>query len=300
MNKRKQFLFTLTGILLICTLFSTAMIFPKYFNLYRDSRILNKTEYINVNNDMYEVSYTSFADKLNAIARCRNFGNELHSVKINDTGFHIDSKSINKIIKKEFNTLFELGAVCKKIKPTAKKMASCETYALYASDNKNGIKGIVYRKIVYNMKKGKITVYFDEEYHKIYEMILPISLYFPKNTSVSYSQTYKENPTPKTIYDTDNYSNLLYATIDGFFYYYDVTGSIQKSMYQLEPNYIGIVSFHDDSALTIEGSTFYDSPDSATDETAPNDSSVSAAGSKPAKLSNNLYIKIGINWGDIQ
>lgn len=144
MNKKKQLLFTITGILLICILFSTAMIFPKYFNSYRDSQILNKTEYINVNNDMYEVSYTSFADKLNAIAKCQNFGIELHSVKIDDTGH-----------------------------------------------------------------------------------------------------------------------------------------------YPPEPNYIGIIIFNDSSTLTIEGTTFTDSSALTTDK-------------EPAMFSDNLYIKIGINWGDIQ
>ncbi len=289
MNKKKQLLFTITGILLICILFSTAMIFPKYFNSYRDSQILNKTEYININSDMYEVSYTSFADKLNAIARCRNFGIELHSVKINDTGFRVDNKNINKIVKKELNSLYKLGVLCKKIKLNAKNISSCETFTLYTSDTKNGIKGIVYRKIIYKRKKGEITIYFDEEYHKIYEMALPISLYFPKSTSKTPKQIYKYKSVAASIYDTDNnYSNLLYATIDGFFSYYNVTGNIEaNSIEQSSPNYIGIITFNDGSALTIEGGTFEDSPALTTER-------------ESTMLSDNLNIKIGINWGDIQ
>ena len=288
MNKKKQLLFTITGILLICILFSTAMIFPKYFNLYRDSKILNKTEYINVNNDMYEVSYTSFTDKLNAIAKCRVFGIEIHSVKINDTGFSVDNKSINKIVKKEFNSLYQSGALYKKIKLNASKISSCETFTLYTSDTKNGIKGIVYRKIVYKKKAGDITVYFDEEYHKIYEIILPLSLYFPKNTSVTPTQIYKEMS--NSIYDTDSnyFSNLLYATMDGFFSYYNVTGDIQENrFYPSKPNCIGSITFDDDSVITLEGITFQDSSSLSEDGKSPN-------------LSDNLSIKIGINLGDIQ
>lgn len=277
MNSKKQILFTITGILGICALFSAAMICPKYFNLYRDSRILNKTEYINVNTDMYEVSYTSFTDKLNAIARCMEEGKEIRAVKINDTGFSIDNQTINKIVKKEFNSLYKSGGLLKKIKLYAKKISSCETYTLYTVDTKDGIKGIVYRKVVYKTKKGDIVVYFDEEYHKIYEMTVPISLYYPKNMYEMSDSNKKVLPTSAktSVSGTDiNYSQFRYQIIGGIFEYYNVFDK-NSIDYNYQPNLLcaGLVIFNDGCILEIRGELI--------------------------SLSDTPSIKLGVNLGEL-
>lgn len=285
MNSKKQILFTITGILGICVLFSVAMLGPKYFNLYRDNRILNKTEYINVNTDMYEVSYTSFTDKLNAIARCMEEGKEIRAVKINDTGFNIDNQTINKIVKKEFKSLYKSGGLLKKIKLHAKEISSCETYTLYTVDPKDGIKGIVYRKVVYKTKKGDIVVCFDEEYHKIYGIIVPVSLYYPENIYEMSDNTKEVSSIPAThsVSGTDiNYSRFRYKIMGGIFLYYNLFENSSIDVfnndfygYDYQPNLLcaGLVSFRDGRVLEIRGELI--------------------------SLSDTPSIKLGINLGEL-
>lgn len=258
MNKKKQMLWTITGILFIGLLFMGAMAFPKYFSLYNDSRILDKAEYVDINSDMYEISYTSFKDKLNAVARCTGSGNELYSVKINDAGFNDDRKSINKIIKDEFNVLYNIGVLPVKIKLYAGKISLCETYTLYSSDDKNGIKGIVYKKIIYKTKRGNIVVYIDEEYHKIYEMIIPIAAFLPKdilsaNMVYDNGSNYAINEMGYKTKEDSYIIEYLYKVINGLFKYYNVYGSIIENYDTDNENYfMGIIQFEDGSILEIE------------------------------------------------
>jgi len=155
MNRKKQIIYTAAGILFICLLFMAAVVSPEYFKDYTDKQLFNKTEYITARYDAYEVTYTSFAEKIRAIGRITNSGTGYNSVKINDADF--DYKYINKIIRKEFNTLYKCGVLGKKIRLRAKKMVSCEKYMLYPSVEKSNLKGISFIKAVYKFKNGKVS-----------------------------------------------------------------------------------------------------------------------------------------------
>lgn len=248
MNRKKQVIYTAAGILLICLLFMAAVVSPEYFKKYTDRQLFNRTEYINASYDAYEVTYTSFAEKVKAIGRITNSGAGYNSVKINDTDF--DYKYINKIIRKEFNTLYKCGVLYNKIKLRAKKIVSCEKYMLYPSVERSNLKGISFIKAVYKLKKGIIEVYIDEEYHKIYDFVIPSELYYKQETKVHtvagtaiYKDVYAGEKYDATPYYDDMVKLLKY-------YDYNTSGGILLSQFIESVYYNGVIAF--DDGTTIE------------------------------------------------
>ena len=146
MNRKRQIISTTAGIVLVCLLFTLAMVLPGYYTDYTDKKLLDKTEYVNASYDAYEVSYTSFVEKIKAIGKITSDSNSYNSVKINDNS--ISYKNINKIIRKEFNVLYKCGVLKRKIRLRAGKISSCEKYMLYPSAGNNNIKGITFIKTV--------------------------------------------------------------------------------------------------------------------------------------------------------
>lgn len=247
MNRKKQVIYTAAGILLICLLFMAAVVSPEYFKDYTDRQLFNKTEYINASYDAYEVTYTSFAEKIKAIGRITNGGTGYNSVKINDADF--DYKYINKIIRKEFNTLYKCGVLYRKIQLLAKKLVSCEKYMLYPSVERSNLKGISFIKAVYKLKKGIIEVYIDEEYHKIYDFIIPFALYYKQDVKV---QTVAGTVIYKDVYDKGGYDTSYYSDMVNLLEYYDynTSGGILLSQFIENVYYNGVIEF--DDGTTIE------------------------------------------------
>lgn len=247
MNRKKQVIYTAAGILFICLLFMAALISPEYFKEYTDRQLFNKTEYINASYDAYEVTYTSFAEKIKAIGRITNSGTGYNSVKINDADF--DYKYINKITRKEFNTLYKCGVLHRKIQLRAKKIVSCEKYMLYPSVERSNLKGISFIKVVYKLKKGIIEVYIDEEYHKIYDFIIPFELYYKQETKI---QAVAGTVVYKDLSASDKYSDgTYYNDIVNLLEYYDynTSGGILLSQFIESVYYNGVIEFADGTTI---------------------------------------------------
>lgn len=258
MNRKKQVIYTAAGILIICLLFMAAVISPEYFKNYTDRQLFNKTEYINAGYYAYEVTYTSFAEKIKAIGRITNSGTEYNSVKINDADF--DYKYINKIIRKEFNTLYKCGVLYRKIRLRAKKIVSCEKYMLYPSVERSNLKGISFIKAVYKLKNGIIEVYIDEEYHKIYDFIIPYSLYYKPETK---AQAVTETVIFKDISANDKYStDPFYKDMVNLLGYYDynTSGGMLLSQYIESVYYNGVIEFDDGTIVEMGRSDYWEAP----------------------------------------
>lgn len=264
MNRKKQFLSTAAGLVLVGLLFMAAIVFPEYFKNYTDKRLLNKMEYVDASYDIYEVTYTSFIEKIKAIGKITNTGNSYNSVKINDTDF--DYKYINKIIRKEFNDLYKCGILNKKIKLRAKQLSLCEKYMLYPSASEDNIKGISFIKAVYKLKKGIIEVYIDEEYHKIYDFIIPWQLYYRNNVIYSASvHTDSNTGSYDTISIEEKYSTeSYYLFITNLMkYYYGAEAQDSASLLQCIESvyYNGFMEFEDGIKIEAGRWEYYDIQD---------------------------------------
>lgn len=246
MDRKKQYIHTTAGILLICLLFMAAVLSPEYFTAYTDKKLLNKTEYINSSYNAYEVTYTSFTEKVKAIGRITNNDGYYNSVKINDADF--DYKYINKIIRKEFNDLYKCGVLQRKLRLRANKISSCEKYMLYPSVEKDNIKGISFIKAVYKLKKGIIEVYIDEEYHKIYELVIPYELYKNKIITTDSGIVMQSTYSYSVGGIEEKYEDPYYSFIVNLMEYYygaEAAGSISLSQCIDNVYYNGFMEFGD-------------------------------------------------------
>lgn len=255
MNRKRQIISTTAGIVLVCLLFTLAMVLPGYYTDYTDKKLLDKTEYVNASYDAYEVSYTSFVEKIKAIGKITSDSNSYNSVKINDNS--ISYKNINKIIRKEFNVLYKCGVLKRKIRLRAGKISSCEKYMLYPSAGNNNIKGITFIKTVYKLKKGDIEVYIDEEYHKIYDFTIPYELYIPvKNKVINVSQS-KEYDYTK---ESPEYTETYYTFLENLFNYfnYNISGNtIIFKQSDIDNVYSGGVIIFEDGTMVETGRWSY-------------------------------------------
>lgn len=168
MNRIKQIIYTIMGVLFVGILCFGAMIFPKYYNLFYDNKTLNQVTYMDSALSTYEVSYDSFYEKLHAIALCNYQDKTLHSVKVKEVETSIDNKKLTEIVKGEIKTLHKEGIIGRKIALNTKELSLREMYTLYIADDEETLKGINYWKIMYDSEEYSITIFLDTEYHKIY------------------------------------------------------------------------------------------------------------------------------------
>lgn len=166
MNRTKQSITTIAGISVLILLFLLAMFLPKYINAFLDEKTLNHVTTRNISMKAYELSYTSFYEKLYAIACCDK--ETLHVVPVSDVGQWMKNDKITGIIQKELDIMTEGSQLLEGIRLKADKITSFKAYTLYSSDERKYLKGITFWKVTYRQKKGTYVVYMDEEYHKIY------------------------------------------------------------------------------------------------------------------------------------
>ena len=171
MNKRRQIVYTILGIVCVGGLFCAAMIFPRYYNVLYDKKTLNQITYMDVSLNMY-TSYESFLEKLYTIARCEANGVVLQAVKVNEIETGMDNEKLTDIVQEELKTLFKSGVLTKKVKVSKDKLSLREMYTIYTTDREESIKGINYWKIVYDGEYYSMTILLDVEYHKIYDILV--------------------------------------------------------------------------------------------------------------------------------
>lgn len=166
----RQILYTACGILCVSALLCTAILFPKYYCIFHDNNTWNKVVFTEIPLEIstYEAAYASFAEKIHVLAQADFSKNSFHAVQTNELGIKMDKKELTKIANKEFKKLYHLHVLESKIQFKAKKMTLCERYTIYGTSGQDTLKGISLYKLAFENKKRAVTLYLDEEYHKIY------------------------------------------------------------------------------------------------------------------------------------
>lgn len=166
-HKIRQAVYTTLGILCVVILLGLAVIFPKYYARFYDNNTLNKVSFTNININTYETSYETFSEKMYALAEAHAKKSPLRAVRMNDSGLNPGKKELTKIANKEWGKLVDYGVINQELKPKlkAKKLTLSERYTIYGEDT---LQGISCWKLVYELSDKTVTMYLDEEFHKIF------------------------------------------------------------------------------------------------------------------------------------
>ncbi|MDE6566476.1 MAG: hypothetical protein K2K70_01945 [Lachnospiraceae bacterium] len=248
----RRILSTACGLLCVGTLLYVAIRFPEYYCAYTDKDTLNNMVTTDIKIQTYETAYTSFAEKIHALTQARDSGNMLSAVRMNETEINPSRKEMTKIVREEFKKMKENQLILTAYKPKAKNMKLCERYTIYVASEQDSMKGISCWKVEYKSKKRNITLYLDEEYHKIY--------YFQLVQKMGQTDDGKS-----AVYDvTDSVSSASeidpYVWWDGVMHYYDLityqgflNGGIEDYSYKFKYGaLIGSIGFEDiDASLEI-------------------------------------------------
>lgn len=157
------------GLISVGGLLCIAIFFPGYYCSFHDQNTLNKMVKTDIKIKTYETAYTSFAEKIHALTQAQSSPpNLLRAVRTNEAEPKLGRKELTKIAREELESMKKNHIIPLKLAPKAKKMTFCERYIIYAANERDSMSGIGCWKLVYTTKKRIITIYLDEEYHKIY------------------------------------------------------------------------------------------------------------------------------------
>lgn len=168
----RQTIYTVLGIFFIIGLFGAAMVFPGYYSRFYDQNTLNHISFSDVNVTTYEASYNSFVEKLHAIARAWQENTGMRAIRTNELEETANRTELTRIVKKELDKLYKLAVLDKQMNPKEKRLVHCERYTIYETKESGGMKGISLWKLVYETSKRTVSFYLDEEYHKIYYIVI--------------------------------------------------------------------------------------------------------------------------------
>lgn len=164
----RRMLCTVCGLLCVGILLYVAIRFPEYYCSYTDKDTLNNMVTTDIQIHTYETAYTSFAEKIHALAQAMDSGAMLNAVRMNETEVNPGRKEMTKIVREELKKMKENWIIPTAFKPKAKNMTLCERYTIYVANEHDSMKGISCWKVEYRSSKRNITLYLDEEYHKLY------------------------------------------------------------------------------------------------------------------------------------
>ncbi len=254
-SKIRQFVYTVCGIACVGTILYAAFAFPQYYCRFRDKNTLNNANYMDINVNTYETDYASFPEKIHALARAYYAGAPLgdmplRAVQVNEPGVGMDQKELTSIVNDEFMTLYKEGSLPQKLKANAKKMTLSQRYTIYEANPKNDFKGISCWKLIYASKKRTITLYLDEEYHKIYYLKIHR---LKKARQDKFAEWGNYSYAPKTTDEYfSGYQTNFVACWNGLMQYYALPlYSETINQWADASNLYGVVSFRDGCSISL-------------------------------------------------
>lgn len=167
-DRKKQGLWVCFKTVQIFLLFLCALLVPEIIASVYDSRTLEKAEYLNEEVKTFEVSFQTFEEKLDALARCSEDGTAIHAVKTEEAEQKLDDGELTDIVAEEFYRLAEYGILELDFTLTPEFLMSREMYSMYTMEQTDPVQGFYYWRLTYGDEEKQMTVYLDTEFHKIY------------------------------------------------------------------------------------------------------------------------------------
>lgn len=239
---------TVFGIVSVGLLLFAAIRFPDYYCSYTDNNSLNHMVTTDIQIQTYETAYTSFAEKIHALAQAMGNRANLSAVRMNnEADVSPGRKELTRIVRTELKKMKEHMVIPTAYKPKARNMTVCERYTIYATNQYDKMKGISCWKLEYESKNRITTVYLDEEYHKIYQL----NVLFKISTDREGVTTYDDNTSVEI---SKLVSKEIYLWWNGIINYYDL--NTYPGFFDNGLENLGVDNFH--SSGTIEFSDIMD------------------------------------------
>lgn len=245
----RQIIYTAIAISCVGVTFCAAFVFPKYYCLFNDKKTLNKLNYMDISVNTYETAYSSFAEKIHALARVTRTGKSLQAMQINEPGMETSKKELTDILNEEITELYKNNVIPQKINLSEKKNSLSQRYTIYEADKKNGFKGISCWKLVYSGPKRNVTVYLDEEYHKIYYIKIQQKKASVTNPFVGFGDVGYSKITGEL---STSYQQNSYSWWAGLIEYYDILAYKDVESHECDGiDLVGYINFKDNCTILI-------------------------------------------------
>lgn len=264
-TKLRHIIYTVIGILCVGAILCAAFGFPKLYCQYSDKKTLNKLNYMDMSVNTYETAYSSFSEKLHAMAHATTSkGSTLQAVQITEPDLETSKKELTDIVNNEFIELYKNNILPKQITVSEKSNSLSMRYTIYETNKNSNFKATSCWKLEYSSSKRTVTVYLDEEYHKIYYMKIQqkkagTDNIFRKLSEISYykSATDAADMDEAAMYSSvagklTGYQRKCYDWWEGILQYYDLP--LYKDTWGQDLDSImltGLIEFKDSCLLSI-------------------------------------------------
>ena len=155
----------------VCCILSIAIFSPDIVSSYLQKSIEGKVSYVDVGVKTYEVKYNSIWEKIVSIEKCIEEEGELKTVPIATEVTEQLKDTLTQEVIQQTHVLQE-GILCDFFKIRKKHLVTCKKYAIYSSNNANGIE-LWY--LTYQNKGNTLQLVMDAEFNHIYNFVLSLS-----------------------------------------------------------------------------------------------------------------------------
>lgn len=258
-QKLRQIILTILGILLVAALFCLAIAFPTYYSMLYDKNTLNKLNYKDIVVNTYETSYETFPDKLRSFARVYGEEGKIHAIRIGKPEIWMDKQELTEIANRELEVMKNNGMLTsilsENIALKAKKLSVCERYTIYKTQSEDDLQGISFWKLVYKKPKKTITLYLDEEFHKVYYLDIMFKQKLDPKTSSTHGTSYSDS--------NNQIDTIFYDWWNGIYHYYGIDAyELQSSTnivasWTMIQNLEGYIEFDGTHSIRLYETWFY-------------------------------------------
>ena len=202
----------LVNIVIVCIILFLAVYLPGIVSSYLQKSLEGEINYVDVGGKTYEVKYNNIWEKIVSIHKYEEDGEELETVPIAIEVTEELKENLTHHVEQQFNNIQE-GIMYKFSNISKEDLISCEKYAIYSSNEANGIS---FWNLKYERGKENIQIVMDAEFNYIYFFVVTIK---SKNAGSIIKEYVKKIREKDDLYD---------VWFDNIYHYFDFGANDEK------------------------------------------------------------------------
>lgn len=212
----------LVNIVIVCIILFLAVYLPGIVSSYLQKSLEGEINYVDVGGKTYKVKYNNIWEKIVSIHKYEEDGEELETVPIAIEVTEELKENLTHHVEQQFNNIQE-GIMYKFSNISKEDLISCEKYAIYSSNEANGIS---FWNLKYERGKENIQIVMDAEFNYIYFFVVTIK----SKNAVSIIKEYVKAIRTK--------NNLYGLWLGNIYDYFDFGANDEKYLFDhIERNY---------------------------------------------------------------